>query len=45
LVHDGKREAGIHPLSIDKHCAGTARALVAALLGVGQANELTQGIE
>jgi hypothetical protein len=41
----GKRQAGQHALAVDMHGAGAALALVATLLGAGQVETITQGVE
>jgi hypothetical protein len=45
LVHDGQRETGIDALAVDKDGAGAALAVIAALLGSGEADVFAQGIE
>src|SRR3984893_1515314 len=44
-MHYGERQAAVDALSIDDHGAGAALSLVAALLGTGQPEMLTQRIE
>jgi hypothetical protein len=36
VLHDGKRQARHHPAPVDEHSAGTALAMVAALLSTGE---------
>ena len=45
LILDRERKAGNDALALDQHRAGTARSLVAALLGTGQSEMLAQQIE
>jgi len=45
LMHDGEREAGIHPPPIDMHRAGTALPVIAALLRSKQVQVLAQSVE
>ena len=40
-----QREAGVDPPAVGEHRAGAARALVASLLGAGQAQVLAQRVE
>ena len=44
-VHDGEGEAGVNAPAVDQDGAGAALAVVAALLGAGQAQVLAQGVE
>ena len=44
-ILDGQRETRQDPLAVDEHRAGTAGALVAALLRPGEAEMLSEGIE
>ncbi|MNC56695.1 hypothetical protein D3C75_1063120 [compost metagenome] len=45
LVHHRQRQAGIDAPAVHQHRAGTALAVVAALLAAGQVQVLTQGVE
>ena len=46
LAHgDRQGQAAQHPLAADQHRAGAALAMVAALLGPGQAHVVAQGVE
>ncbi len=45
VAGDGQRQAGIHPHAVHQHGAGAALAVVAALLGAGQAEMVAQRIE
>src|SRR5262245_40544167 len=44
-VHDGEREAGVDAPPVDQDGAGAALAVVAALLGPGQAEVLAQRVQ
>ena len=45
LRGDRQHQAAVHPAAVDQHGAGTALAVVAALLGAGQTEMLAQGVE
>src|SRR5919107_4775731 len=45
VVLDGQGQARVDPHAVDEHRAGTAGALVAALLGAGHPEPLTQRVE
>ena len=45
LVHDGERETRVDPASVDQHGARAALTVVAALLGAGQMQVLSQRVE
>ena len=45
VPHDGQGQAGIDPPAVDQDRAGPALAVVAALLGPGQAEVLAEGVE
>ena len=45
LVHHGERQAGVDAPAVDQHRAGAALAVVAALLGAGEAEVLAQRVE
>src|SRR3984957_2582563 len=45
LVHHGQRQAGIDAAAVHVDGAGSALAMVAALLGAGQADGLAQAVE
>jgi hypothetical protein len=44
-VHDGKREARVHPTPIDQHGAGSTLTVITALLRTGEPETLTERIE
>jgi len=44
-VHDGQRQAGIDTPTVDDHGARAALTLVAAFLGAGQVQVLTQRVQ
>ncbi len=45
LVHDGQRQAGVDAAAVHVDGAGSALAMVAALLSAGQADGLAQAVE
>ena len=45
VMHQGEAEAGVDPLPVDQHRAGPALAVVAALLGPGKLQPLTQQVQ
>ena len=45
LVHHGEGQAGIDAPAVHQHRAGAALAVVAALLGAGEAQVFAQGVE
>ena len=44
-MHDGERQAAVDPAAIDQNRTGAALAVIAALLGPGQANMLAQQVQ
>ena len=45
VLHDGEREAGVDAAAVQQHRARAALAVVAALLGAGEAGAFAQQVE